>query len=201
MKTQLLKLACGLALLSAVVTAPAQSVLSITGTGSGTLNGVGFSNDTFDWMITFSTANPTIPWGPTQPIYTILMSQITLQGVGSPINVTQSEGLFVAIDPYYASSGLFFIAPIRMTGSTPGANILGINGTTFLDGLSSFTSSTITTGNFGQFTGVATDQGSLTMNAGTVNLVTVTVEPVPEPTTLALAGLGGLSLLLFRRRE
>jgi hypothetical protein len=26
-------------------------------------------------------------------------------------------------------------------------------------------------------------------------------EPVPEPTTLALAGLGGLSLLLFRRRK
>ena len=27
------------------------------------------------------------------------------------------------------------------------------------------------------------------------------VEPVPEPTTLALAGLGGLGLLLFRRRK
>ena len=27
------------------------------------------------------------------------------------------------------------------------------------------------------------------------------IEPVPEPTTLALAGLGGLSLLLFRRRK
>jgi hypothetical protein len=25
--------------------------------------------------------------------------------------------------------------------------------------------------------------------------------PVPEPTTLALAGLGGLSLLLFRRQR
>jgi hypothetical protein len=28
-----------------------------------------------------------------------------------------------------------------------------------------------------------------------------TVSPVPEPTTLALAGLGGLSLLLFRRKQ
>jgi len=26
-------------------------------------------------------------------------------------------------------------------------------------------------------------------------------EPTPEPTTLVLAGLGGLSLLLFRRRQ
>jgi len=28
-----------------------------------------------------------------------------------------------------------------------------------------------------------------------------TVSPVPEPTTLALAGLGGLALLLFRRKQ
>jgi hypothetical protein len=30
---------------------------------------------------------------------------------------------------------------------------------------------------------------------------TLIINPVPEPTTLALAGLGGLSLLLFRRRK
>jgi hypothetical protein len=30
---------------------------------------------------------------------------------------------------------------------------------------------------------------------------TLTLDPVPEPTTLALMGLGGLSLLLFRRRR
>ena len=31
--------------------------------------------------------------------------------------------------------------------------------------------------------------------------VVYTVAPVPEPTTLALAGLSGLSLLLFRKRK
>jgi hypothetical protein len=31
--------------------------------------------------------------------------------------------------------------------------------------------------------------------------LTLTLDPVPEPTTLALMGLGGLSLLLFRRRR
>jgi hypothetical protein len=31
--------------------------------------------------------------------------------------------------------------------------------------------------------------------------IALTIETVPEPSTLALAGLGGLSLLLFRRRK
>jgi len=34
-----------------------------------------------------------------------------------------------------------------------------------------------------------------------VDSITFTATPVPEPTTLALAGLGGLGLLLFRRRK
>ena len=33
------------------------------------------------------------------------------------------------------------------------------------------------------------------------NLILTPADPVPEPTTLALMGLGGLSLLLFRRRK
>ena len=41
----------------------------------------------------------------------------------------------------------------------------------------------------------------VTGSADTVFTVSGTVAPVPEPTTLALAGLGGLSLLLFRRRK
>ncbi len=35
----------------------------------------------------------------------------------------------------------------------------------------------------------------------TTTTITLTVEGVPEPSTLALAGLGGLSLLAFRRRK
>ena len=37
------------------------------------------------------------------------------------------------------------------------------------------------------------DQGNLPLSVG--------VQPTPEPSTMALAGLGGLSLLLFRRRK
>lgn len=36
---------------------------------------------------------------------------------------------------------------------------------------------------------------------GTVEFAPFTVSQVPEPATLALAGLGGLSLLLFRRKQ
>jgi hypothetical protein len=50
----------------------------------------------------------------------------------------------------------------------------------------------------------------LTMQSGTAipptaqvgpGFSTFALQPVPEPTTLALAGLGGLSLLLFRRKQ
>ena len=52
--------------------------------------------------------------------------------------------------------------------------------------------------------------GEYTMDGTTVNTALVSgltgpgaidVEATPEPTTLALAGLGGLSLLLARRRK
>jgi len=49
-----------------------------------------------------------------------------------------------------------------------------------------------------------TPPGSLTTGAagyGGVNAAGLVLEPVPEPTTLALGGLGVASLLLFRRRK
>lgn len=47
-----------------------------------------------------------------------------------------------------------------------------------------------------------TQYGSQVVNfSGTPENVNVTVEAVPEPSTLALAGLGGLSLFFLRRRK
>ncbi|MGA2280311.1 MAG: PEP-CTERM sorting domain-containing protein [Verrucomicrobiota bacterium] len=197
MKTKILKLVSCLALLGAVVTAPAQSVFTITGTGSGSLNGVAFTDSAFEWTLTFSTDNPNISFGANNPIYTLSVSQITLNG-GSPINVTEEEGLWINLDPSLYN---FSAAPIRMSGGSATGNILTVYGTPGWDGVTAFTSDADPGSAFNQFWNIATDQGPLTMSDGTVSLVTITGAPVPEPSTLALASLGSLSLLLFRRKQ
>jgi hypothetical protein len=52
-------------------------------------------------------------------------------------------------------------------------------------------------------TGVgATSPVQLLFGVGEINsLINLYLVPVPEPATFALIGLGGLSLLLFRRRQ
>jgi hypothetical protein len=194
MKTNLIKLVCGLILLGAVSSATAQSTLTIDGTGSGTLNGVGFTGDSFVWTLTFPSTVAYTAWGPTQPVYATLTSQITLNG-GSVINVTGSAGLWFS----FGSPGTLNIAPMN---GIPGANILSIfTATPGWDGISAYTSATLPNNSFSQFNSIATDHGSLTMSSGSVSLVTISGIAVPEPSTLALAGLGGLSLLLFHRRK
>lgn len=197
MKALITHITLGLVLLGTMATAPAQSVLTITGTGSGTLNGSEFSDAAYSWELTFSTGNPNINFGTDNPIYTLSSSVITLQGVETPINVTQEEGLWFQIAP-----ATFMMAPIRMSGSTAGGNILTIYGSPGWDTVSAFTSDPDPGSGYSQFSDIATDQGSLTMWFGNVSLVTITgITPVPEPSTMALAALGGTSLLLFRRRK
>jgi hypothetical protein len=54
-----------------------------------------------------------------------------------------------------------------------------------------------TSGNYEMFIADASSEGNQGLDISSLGVT----EPVPEPTTLALAGLGGLSLLLFRRRK
>jgi hypothetical protein len=194
MKKMMYSLFVGAALLGAAVSASAQGTLTITGTGSGTLNGVAFSNNSFLWVLTYSTSSPYTGFGANSTVYTTSTSQISLNG-GTAFNVTGSTGTWID----YATSGHFSLAP--MAGK-PGPNILTITGTPGWDGVSAFTSQANPTANFGQFTSIATAQGALTMSSGSVSLVTLSgVAPVPEPCTLALAGMSGLGgLMLFRRR-
>jgi hypothetical protein len=49
--------------------------------------------------------------------------------------------------------------------------------------------------------GGTSPQASMTSNWGPNNLLLAVPGPVPEPTTIALAGLGGLSMLFLRRRK
>jgi hypothetical protein len=194
MKKNLTRIVCGLALLGAVISAPAQGTVTITGTGSGTLNSVGFSNDSFLWTLTYSTSSPYTGFGANSTVYTTLTSQISLQG-GSAFNVTGSTGTWIN----NSSPGSFNLAPMA---GIPGSNILTVSGTPGWDGVSAFTSQANPGSAFNQFVNVATALGPLTMNSGSVSLVTISgVAPVPEPATLALATVGGLGALVMCRRR
>jgi hypothetical protein len=58
-----------------------------------------------------------------------------------------------------------------------------------------------------EITGMTDGSGNLqftyqaAVDEADINGIQLSINPVPEPSTLALAGLGGLSLLLFRRRK
>jgi hypothetical protein len=49
--------------------------------------------------------------------------------------------------------------------------------------------------------GVAIWQGATGTNAKLINAFVISVVPVPEPATFALAGLGAAAMLIFRRRK
>jgi hypothetical protein len=93
------------------------------------------------------------------------------------------------------------------TGSLSSPTLFGYSGETFANG-QTVTSGTITTStgalDWSQATGnpggtPATTPGTLTVgSAGFGSLVLV---PTPEPSTIALGGLGAAALLLFRRRK
>lgn len=188
-------LICGIALLGMVISASAQGTLTITGTGSGTLNGVGFSNDSFLWVLNYSTTAPYTGFGANSTVYTTLTSQISLNG-GPAFNVTGSTGTWLN----NSIAGNLSLAPMA---GRPGANILSIYANPGWDGVSAYTSQANPSSSFSQFNNIATAQGALTMSSGSVSLVTLSgVAPVPEPSTLALSCIGGLgALAIFRRRK
>jgi hypothetical protein len=205
-KTRLIKLVCGLALLTSVpgvaINATAQSTFTATytGTGSGNFGGTEFSDTSFVWAITFDTTNPNLYFGSIVPCYTILDSVIGFPDSGLPTaNITQPADLMFFTPP----NDNFMLSPITVVDGNPYAYIMGVMGSPDFDLGTPFTATTFSWQFFDQFVDITTDQGLLTMNSATLSQVTVTgVEPVPEPATLALAGLGALGcVLLFWRRE
>lgn len=165
---------------------------TITGIGSGSLDGISFTDQMFSWAITYdTTVFTTEPFGTDVPIFLNPVSVITLQDEVNPIGITQEHGLWVD-----TSGAGFSCGTIKMTGLVEGDDILDVDGTLFWDGVSIFEFSSINSGFFDQFVDITTDRGLLTMDSGTVSSFTAAV---PEPASVMMIGLGGLLIAGYRR--
>ena len=171
--------------------------VTITGIGSGSLGDAPFASKSFAWSLTYDTTSYSSIWGVNQPIFLNPVSVITLQDNPTPVNVTQEQGVWV-----YNTDQLW-MAPISMVSGAPApenTNILTIKGDPAWNGFSQpYQSANITSADFSQFSGISTDQGSLTMASGMVTSVAAT----PEPSSIALlaASGGGLALLARSRKR
>jgi hypothetical protein len=168
MKTNLLKLACGLALLGTIATARAQSV--------------------FDFTYYYPNTNS----APFQKNSLIANGIDTFNEIGTA-NVTATDSTITFTFP---SPG--YLAPVAWNGPI-------ITLTSPSSDFSSVTLDPSTTPSFSpamwSWSGNQIDinwQG-MVFSAGNTVTLDYSVTPAPEPSTLALAGLGGL--LLFRRRK
>lgn len=109
--------------------------------------------------------------------------------------------------PLVDGSGLFFSTQLTIAGYTSGAIdfiVRAFNGTSYANSTITGQSSIIKT--TGIATG-ATPAGDLFTGTGPgtvtspLTAFTVSATPVPEPSTLALAGLGGFGMLMALRRK
>lgn len=198
MKTQLRSLLAGLTLCAAL-TAPAQSTLvpvTVSGSAPGTVSltlpeDVSFTiTNTADAGGIVAVFENSVPSGTALDVVLVFSSalQIAVNG-GSLYSMNTvwndggvSEGALTATDSYFA------------TGTPPTISVGDIvtlyAGTMSADFNANF--KVMTSGSYNMF---------LIGGSGTALSGLGVAAPVPEPTTLALAGLGGLSLLLFRRRK
>jgi hypothetical protein len=225
MKTSLLKLVCGLALLCAAVPAPAQSVLydnpqtsviapfgSVNSESTATYGtifyapagGIATLNDFtvyFEGSETVAYQADVYAWNGSEATGPALFSQnSSMTGDGSLQAVTTTTG------GVNLTSGSEYVA--FFTTSDPGS----IAANTVADGdwFFGLASGPLPNGEGGDmvyFNNQTSDQlttqtwdetGGFIYSAFQADFNT---SPVPEPTTLALAGLSGLGLLLFRRRK
>jgi hypothetical protein len=219
MKTNLLKLTCGLALLGAAATAQAQYTyttlddpLGVNGTiaiGISGNNVVGYYNDSS------GNNNGFLYNGST---WTTLNYPGAVGTVAIGISGNNVVGYYFVDSSSYAH-GFLYDGSTWTTLDDPlglatiaygidGDNIVGYytdssSGHGFL-----YDGSTWTTLNYPGAVGTVTIGisgnnvvGYYVDSSENIDGFEASIEPAPEPTTLALAGLGGLSLLLFRRRK
>jgi hypothetical protein len=161
---------------------------------------------------------------------TIVSAQLMLLNPGTSYSITQLSGHYYPLYNGASGSGIYQAWDVSTSvnglenGTTLAATFADLgsgvaygsqafftadNGTFFTINLDSdFLTAAQTALGSGQIAvggSIASSSGNLFGFSGGINPADTTlvldIIPVPEPTTLALAGLGGLSLFLFRRRE
>lgn len=204
MKTNLAKLAYGLALLGAAATAPAQSTMNINlsddGSGntaiswtvSGDLVSGGATAGTYisgaggvvAYFESFSSGSLIGPGGGTS------LTLIPVSGGGTLTDLSNGNSRQITGVRFgYNGVGLMFDSQLLINAGA--GDILQ-----YTAGTDSYVVampySSFTEGNY-QYVNYSFLSQPLTFN--------LTVGAVPEPTTLALVAMGGLSMLLYRRRK
>jgi hypothetical protein len=215
MKINLIKLTCGLALLGMAATAPAQSLMSTltsptigsggpensrnwyqvftTGSQSENIGSVSvdlcFYADT-DFQVAFYTAGDAQPGS--------LVSNGLLTGPATPVAGPNGSNPILNT---YTASGLTLAANttywLAFTDASSSGTLFSLTGSPITSGSGGFTLEDSYYGSGFPYTDNTIAYGEPVGPLFSIN----GVAPVPEPTTLALAGLGGLGLLLFRRRK
>ena len=204
MKTYLLKLTCGLTLLGVALTAPAQSTFNYF------ISDAGGGNSLVTWNVTGSLAtSPGAIWENVGgfgglPVQASGLYIDSYAGSGPPQDIPTLDGSFF----HNTELNQNFAISLYFTANSPGSGLddfgLISYGATTATGqhliYNAGTESALIPVPYSDFNPgtyqYVYSAGSFFDTAATVDL---TVGPVPEPTTLALAGLGGLGLLLFRR--
>ena len=220
MKTSLLKLVCGLALLGAAATAPAQTDTNLL------LNANGQTGDMTDWTVVANGGSgwyvgtgygSTLP-GSSYPFATSygwdVRSQ-TIDLLADGFTTAQLDSApTISISDWvrgYIVNGSYFM---NVQLEDAGHNVI----TSWSDGSQGSPLTISASGGWTEVTGSLQNYGSSLRyivfedggkdqagwggNYGaTFDASSIIVQTVPEPSTLVLSAMGGLGLLLFRRRK